>query len=390
MVKTMESYYVETLSRVYVHGAPWIFKPIWAILKPLLDPVVRDKIRLTFSAEELAEHVPFNHLPKGSMRGGMDWKFEYPVPDPHENDKQLDTETREKLQAEYLAVAREFEAATRELTSLYARLSLMRQGGTTSGRARRTHDLSMSSDEEDPDEGFGVPQGESGPSSVSGSSGDLGASLKARRDVLATKLRVAFLQLRPYIIGKSMVDRWGAIKDDGRIVWQYRSVDGEVEEQVLGLGTTLPELKRNLEMIEQASRQGQGSSDLQYDSMPSTPPQQTQSKVHPSTSPGHGSEMNRRQQRLRNRSRPGSATLDGETSGLDQEPVPAGADEGPSKQADVHSQPKSQQDVTSDEAPNSGVADSINPASSNGATSEHAPPSVPVHPLQVASQDKDQ
>lgn len=71
MVKTMECFYVETLARVYVHGAPWIFKPIWSILKPLLDPVVRDKIRLTFQPEELAEFVPLDHLPKDSMKGQM-------------------------------------------------------------------------------------------------------------------------------------------------------------------------------------------------------------------------------------------------------------------------------------------------------------------------------
>lgn len=336
MVKTMESYYVETLARVYVHGAPWIFKPIWAILKPLLDPVVRDKVRLTFSAEELAEHVPFTHLPKGTMRGGMDWKFEWPAPDPHENDQQLDTATRDTLQQEYMAVAAEFEAATKEIATMYARASLMRRRETNSRRRDTRQGFSLSSDEEDedvlynsqsrrPSDGTILTSG--GQTNPNTSSDDIGTSLKAKRDVLATKLRVAFLKLRPYIVGKSMVDRWNVIKDDGRIVWKYKSIDGEEEEQILGEGTTLPELQRNLEMIEEASAQNQANNDFEAPSsnhrrtptLPSSshlPGQQmgniSNSALVSANSPTNGSpnEMNRRQQRLKNRSRPSSGALE--------------------------------------------------------------------------------
>jgi hypothetical protein len=340
MVKTMESYYVETLSRVYVHGAPWIFKPIWAILKPLLDPVVRDKVRLTFSAEELAEHIPFTHLPKDTMRGGMDWTFEYPRPDPNENDKHKDIEARDRYQSEYMEVAEQFEQATKEVTSLYARRSLLRRrtaGGenhqNSSGsnrRAARAHDLALSSDDEEDDaegrRGSNADDalGRSKEQVMSSESVDnMGDGLKARRDVLATKLRLAFLRLKPYVVGKSMVDRWGAIKDDGRIVWQYRSVDGDTEEQVLGLGTTLPELERNMELIEQASGEASGMDNTA--DMTISSPRMMASESAAShligmsredangnrslpalkdTSGGTG--MNRRQLRLINRSRPAS------------------------------------------------------------------------------------
>lgn len=344
MVKTMESYYVETLARVYVHGAPWIFKPIWAILKPLLDPVVRDKVRLTFSAEELAEHIPFNHLPKGSMRGGMDWKFQYSPPDPHENDQQLDTATRESLRQEYMAVAAEFEAATKEIATMYARASLMRRRDASNRRTGARQDYSLSSDEEDedvlynsqsrrPSDGTILASGVQ--ASTNSTTDDIGTSLKAKRDVLATKLRVAFLKLRPYIVGKSMVDRWDVIKDDGRIVWKYKSVEGEEEEQILGEGTTLPELQRNLEMIEEARAQSQADNDidggssnhqitptpsaLNFSHLPgqqmSNPSNSALASAIPASS-GSPNEMNRRQQRLKNRSRPSSGALDAnETTG---------------------------------------------------------------------------
>lgn len=78
LVKTVEAYYPESLTRIYVHGAPWFFKPIWIILRPLLDPIVRDKVRLTSSVEELEDHIPWTHLPKNSMFGGMEWDYVYP------------------------------------------------------------------------------------------------------------------------------------------------------------------------------------------------------------------------------------------------------------------------------------------------------------------------
>lgn len=252
MVKIMESYYVETLAKIYVHGAPWIFRPIWAILKPLLDPAVREKIRLTSSPEELAEHIPFNHLPKKSMKGGMDWKFEYPLPEEHENDIQKDTQTRDKLHTEYDKFAREFEASTKEICQLYTRSSLLQ-------RARDgAHQDFSSESEQDEERGAAGSRPHSRPGGSSGikrnysNTDEIGVDLKAKRDVIATRLRVSFLKLKPYIVGKSFQERWRNMRSDGSIYWEYPTIDGTIEKQELGQGTLLHELETNLAMIDQA------------------------------------------------------------------------------------------------------------------------------------------
>ncbi|PWN28865.1 hypothetical protein BDZ90DRAFT_278276 [Jaminaea rosea] len=235
MVKTMECFYVETLARVYVHGAPWIFKPIWSILKPLLDPVVRDKIRLTDQPEELAEFVPLDRLPKDSMKGQMQWAFDYPMPDPHENDLQKDTKMRDKLQEDYFSICFDLERETRAIVRALAKTSYKRRGSY------------KSSNQESSDDGGSV---------VGGAEYDEPpelASLKARRDVLATKLRVAWLKLRPYMVGKTMVDRWNVRQPDGVLVWSYPKMDGSVEKQVLGEATSLPALEKNLAAIEEGA-----------------------------------------------------------------------------------------------------------------------------------------
>ena len=76
------------------------------------------------------------------------------------------------------------------------------------------------------------------------------ASLRANRDILATKVRVAWLKLKPYIIGTLKYDRWNVIDREGVIRWKYRTVEGKEEEQVLGEGTSLSVLERNLAELE--------------------------------------------------------------------------------------------------------------------------------------------
>lgn len=67
--------------------APWLFQGIWKILAPMLDPVVRAKVEMTKSAEDLIEKIPKNHLIK-KLGGSSAWKWEYPPVIPGENDMQ--------------------------------------------------------------------------------------------------------------------------------------------------------------------------------------------------------------------------------------------------------------------------------------------------------------
>ncbi|SNX84016.1 related to CSR1 - phosphatidylinositol transfer protein [Melanopsichium pennsylvanicum] len=228
MAKTMESFYPETLARVYVHGAPWIFKPIWSILRPLLDPVVRDKVRLTWKVEELGDHVPSHHLPKDSMHGQLDWSFTYPLPKEDENDVQKDTQMAEELASLYRNACMEFEFATRALARAYGDASL----SDAKGRGIRPK--------------FGRNTNEDGDNIHDDWEPEGVASLRANRDILATRVRVAWLKLRPYVMGTLKYDRWGVLDRQGVIRWKYETADGRHEEQVLGEGTSLSVLERNL------------------------------------------------------------------------------------------------------------------------------------------------
>lgn len=57
IVKCLEAYYPESLNVMLIHNPPWVFQGIWKLLGPMLDPVVRNKIEMTKSTDDLAVHI---------------------------------------------------------------------------------------------------------------------------------------------------------------------------------------------------------------------------------------------------------------------------------------------------------------------------------------------
>ncbi|KAK0548893.1 hypothetical protein OC846_004304 [Tilletia horrida] len=232
LVKTMEMYWPETLERVYVHKAPWFFKPIWTILRPLLDPVVREKVRFTTHVDELREHIPPEHLPRSTMNGKMDWTYRYPEPDPHENDFIIENEERgQELRDVYFGYATDFENSTKALIRSYLQSPVRELRTFRVQTFGSSNNLSVEEDE---------PEGAD--------------ELRAQRDVDATRLRVAWLEWMPYTVAKSKYVRWNVWRPDGTILWTYPQADGSIDYQLFGEGTSLPVLKQSLSLIDEAQR----------------------------------------------------------------------------------------------------------------------------------------
>lgn len=55
-------YYPETLNKLYMVNAPWIFRTFWAIVKPWIDPATRERI-LVCGTDQLKELMDENDLP---------------------------------------------------------------------------------------------------------------------------------------------------------------------------------------------------------------------------------------------------------------------------------------------------------------------------------------
>ena len=189
ILKCLEAYYPESLQRIYVHGAPWIFKGIWTVLQPLIDPDVQAKIKFSTKAKELEEYIPASRLRTG-MGGTLDWDWEYIEPIPGENDILKDTETRDAIQREWDELVDQFEQVSREWIA---------------------------------------------------ADGDR-SQLDYRRTVLTQQLRLKYFQLRPYVRAVSIYQRAKVLRNDGLITWTYPLTTGPTETQHINDRHCVPEL----------------------------------------------------------------------------------------------------------------------------------------------------
>lgn len=101
LISCFEAHYPECLGKLFIHKAPWIFPPIWNIIKNWLDPVVASKIVFTKTAKDLAEYVPEEYIPKDL---GGDCTYDY---DAYEKpDGSLDTKLNKKAELEEIVTER--------------------------------------------------------------------------------------------------------------------------------------------------------------------------------------------------------------------------------------------------------------------------------------------
>lgn len=60
-----QSFYPERLGHLFLINAPWIFKPVWAIISHWIDPVTREKFHILGSDYQstLKEFIPEDQIP---------------------------------------------------------------------------------------------------------------------------------------------------------------------------------------------------------------------------------------------------------------------------------------------------------------------------------------
>ncbi|KAG0327795.1 hypothetical protein BG000_000798 [Podila horticola] len=145
LVTVFEAYYPESLGRIIIHGAPFVFWGVW------------------------------------KYKSGKDkFKYKYIRAQPGENKRLDDTETKEKLVAEWKATFWKFETLTREWIAV----------GTPEANSARTE-----------------------------------AEIEAEREQVAKDLRVAFFKMDPYIRARNMFHRSTpqVAQDDGSVKWTYNN-----------------------------------------------------------------------------------------------------------------------------------------------------------------------
>ena len=114
LIKCFEAHYPECLGKLLVHKAPWIFTPIWNIIKNWLDPVVADKISFSKNLKDLEKYVNNDQIPK--YLGGQS-KFDvdaYPEKQVLETALLSDNKVLDGLKQERSDLIRDFIQQTRK------------------------------------------------------------------------------------------------------------------------------------------------------------------------------------------------------------------------------------------------------------------------------------
>ena len=79
MIQCFQNYYPESLGRCLIYNAPWIFWGFYKIIKPLLDPVVVEKIIFIEDAQHLHTFIEPDQLLE-EYGGNCPYKYEYLPP----------------------------------------------------------------------------------------------------------------------------------------------------------------------------------------------------------------------------------------------------------------------------------------------------------------------
>lgn len=166
VINIFQSYYPETLGHAIVWKAPTVFSAAWKIIKPMLDPVVREKIAFCSNAKEIAKYIDPKHLEK-DFGGTSSWSYEFKTPIEGENKQMDDIDTREIRMNKFVDVAERLEELTKKWVN--------------------------------------------GDNSVA----------EERREKVLKELLIRRFDLDPYIRGRSSFDRDGTVVGDGQVVWHY-------------------------------------------------------------------------------------------------------------------------------------------------------------------------
>ena len=83
LVNIDQNYYPESLAHIFFLNTPWLFYPLWAIVRPWIDPVTVKKFHLLGSnyQDELLKYIPASDLP---VEYGGESPYEVPRLESHD------------------------------------------------------------------------------------------------------------------------------------------------------------------------------------------------------------------------------------------------------------------------------------------------------------------
>ncbi|KAJ9052384.1 phosphatidylinositol transfer protein csr1 [Entomophthora muscae] len=115
LINVLEKDYPESLGRILILNANWVFSGVWKIISAMLDPVVVEKVKF-ITLKELTDYIEPSQLPE-NLGGTMKQKMTYLPPSQEENIKMTDSEGRFAAETAFNKTVVTFEEETRKWVS---------------------------------------------------------------------------------------------------------------------------------------------------------------------------------------------------------------------------------------------------------------------------------
>lgn len=114
LIKYFERHYPESLGHLIIHKSPWLFKPIWSIIKRWLDPVVAAKVCFTQNSNDLQQFFETEILPEELSGNVIIDEQHFPIPDGTDDKRLTDIDSKETLRLKRTALIDKFLSNTQE------------------------------------------------------------------------------------------------------------------------------------------------------------------------------------------------------------------------------------------------------------------------------------
>lgn len=191
IIQVLQNYYPETLFKLYIHNAPWIFQGLWKIISGMLDPAVRSKVGFTGKVKDF-DLIPIERVPErmgGTLVEPYSW---IPPAKEKETSVPADNAERVKYWNKYMEYASQFEAFTKEWIA---------SGGTDENALHN-------------------------------------------RDYMTIFMRKIYFDMVPFSRGTTYYMRAGIVQNNGCISYRYKQKDGKVLEHDANVAFSIPKLER--------------------------------------------------------------------------------------------------------------------------------------------------
>lgn len=116
LITLLANYYPETLGIMVIYANSWWFSSLWAAIAPFIDPVVKSKIIMAKTPQDIAPYIDLDDLME-ELGGRKEFEYRYVPPTASENSCMSNREARKAAEEKFAEMAAKCQDQTKKWVS---------------------------------------------------------------------------------------------------------------------------------------------------------------------------------------------------------------------------------------------------------------------------------